>query len=150
MHSHAFAVKIDRCVGNCNTLKDLFSKVCVPNKTEDLYLSVFNIITGINELKTLTKHVSCKCEFDGRECNSDQWWNNDKCQCECKKCHVYEEDYLWNPATCSCKNGKYVASIMDNSAIMCDEIIESYDKEANLNKKEVTCKTQNFYILHFY
>ena len=48
------------------------------NKTEDLNLSVFKIITGISEL---TKQISC---------NSDQWWNNDKCQCECKKCHVCE------------------------------------------------------------
>ena len=37
---------------------DLSYKVCVPNKTEDLNLSVCNIITGINESKTLTKHVS--------------------------------------------------------------------------------------------
>ena len=22
----------------------------------------------------------CKCKIDGRKCNSDQWWNNDKCQ----------------------------------------------------------------------
>ena len=51
------------------------------------------MIAGINELKTLTKHVSykCKCKFDGRRCNSDQWWNNDKCRCECKKLHVFEK-----------------------------------------------------------
>ena len=32
-------------------------------------------------MKTLTKHISCecKCKFDSRKCNSDQWWNNDKC-----------------------------------------------------------------------
>ena len=33
----------------------LSNKVCVPNKTEDLNLSVFNMITGINESKTLRK-----------------------------------------------------------------------------------------------
>ena len=27
----------------------------------------------------------CKCEFDGRKCNSKQKWNNDKRQFECKK-----------------------------------------------------------------
>ena len=27
--------------------------------------------------------------------------------------------------TCSCENGKYLASIMDDSAITCDEIIGS-------------------------
>ena len=31
--------------------------------------------------------------------------------------------------------------------IMRDEIIESYEKETNFNKKKATCKTQNFYIL---
>ena len=42
---------------------------------------------------------------------------NDKCRCECKKRHVYEEDYIWNPSACSCENGKYLASIMDDSVI---------------------------------
>ena len=46
-----------------------------------LNLSVFNTITGINESKLLTKHISCecKCKFDRAKCNSNQWWNNDKC-----------------------------------------------------------------------
>ena len=33
-HYNPFAVKLDRCVGSCNILTDLSSKVCVPNKTE--------------------------------------------------------------------------------------------------------------------
>ena len=76
----SFTVKLDCCVERFNTLNDLSNKVCVPNNTEDLNLSVFNIVTGINELKTLTKHPSlkCKCEFDGRKCNSDQYWNDNK------------------------------------------------------------------------
>ena len=41
-----------------------------------------------------------------------------------KKSHVYEKDYVWNPATCNCENGKCLASIMDDSVITCDEIIE--------------------------
>ena len=77
-HHYPSAVKLDRCVGSCNTLNDLSNKVCVPNKT------VFKMITGINELKTLIDHVLCEyqCRFDGRKCNSDQWWNNNKCWCE--------------------------------------------------------------------
>ena len=54
--------------------------------------------------------------------------NKKKYWCKCKKCHVCEKDYIWNPAACSCENGKYLASIMDDSAIMCDEVIEWYDK----------------------
>ena len=36
------------------------------------------MITGVNELKTLTKHISCKCKckFNRKKCNSNQWWNN--------------------------------------------------------------------------
>ena len=36
--------------------------------------------------KQKTKHISCrsKCNFDGRKCNSNQNWSDNKCQCECK------------------------------------------------------------------
>ena len=66
---YPFSVKLDRFVGRCNSLNDLSNKVCIPNKTEDLNLSVFNMITGINKSKILTKHVSCKgkCRFDGKK-----------------------------------------------------------------------------------
>ena len=65
-HYYPFAVKLDRCVGSCNTLEDLYNKVTVPNKREHLNISMFSMITGINESKTLTKHISCecKCKFD--------------------------------------------------------------------------------------
>ena len=61
--------------GSCNTLNNLSNKVCLPNETEDLNLNVFNMITGINESKTLRKYILCeyKCKFDGRNWNSDQW-----------------------------------------------------------------------------
>ena len=47
-HYYLFSVELDRCSGN-----------------------VFNMITGMNESKTLTKDISfeCKCRFDGRKCN---------------------------------------------------------------------------------
>ena len=40
----------------------------------------------------------------GKKYNSDQWWNNNKCQCECKKRHVCEKDCIWNPSTYNCEN----------------------------------------------
>ena len=83
---YPFSVKLDRYVGSCNTLHDLCNKVWVPNKTEDLNLGVLSMITGVNESKTLAKHLPCQCKsrFDGRKCGTDQWWNNDKCLCESK------------------------------------------------------------------
>ena len=47
-HYHPFFVKLDRYVGSCNAFNTLSNKVCVPNKTENLNLSVFNMIAGIN------------------------------------------------------------------------------------------------------
>ena len=71
LHYYPFVVKLDRCVGSFDTLNDLSNKVYVPNKIEDLYLSTFNMIAGINELKTLMKLLSCqrRCKFDVRKWN---------------------------------------------------------------------------------
>ena len=63
-------INLDRGVESCNAINDLL-KICVPNKTEDLNLNVFNMII---------KPRSCKCKykFDDRICNLNQKWNNDK------------------------------------------------------------------------
>ena len=50
LHYYPFAVNLDKYRGICNTLNDLSTKVCVPNKTEDL-----NLITGTNESKIFKK-----------------------------------------------------------------------------------------------
>ena len=67
------------------------------------------MITGINQSKILSKHISCdcKCKFDRKKCNSDQCWN---------------------------------------------KVIESHNEEIkpipiNFNEKNITCKTQNSYVL---
>ena len=69
-HYYPFSVKLDRCARSCNTINDLSDKACAPNKTEALNLNVFNLITEVNESKTLTKHISCKCKckFDETKC----------------------------------------------------------------------------------
>ena len=87
------------------------------------------MITGINESRTLTKHISCKCEckFGSRKCNLNKKWNNDKCPCECeslKEHRVCEKGYFWNLAACSCKYCKYVGSINDDSVVICNEVID--------------------------
>ena len=53
---------------------------------------------------------------------------------------MYEKKYyIWNHVTCSGENGRYLASIMNDSASICDKIIQLFDKE--------TCKMHSFYIL---
>ena len=71
-HYYPFAVKLDRCVASCNTLNDLSIKICIPNKTEDLNLSIFNIITGIDKSKTLLKHILCECKCNLMKQNVSQ------------------------------------------------------------------------------
>ena len=70
----------------------------------------------------------------------------DKCLCECKKRHVSEIDNVWNPAACNDENRTCLASIMHDSVITSDKIIEE-TVSRNWNEKNGTFKTQNFYIL---
>ena len=84
------------------------------------------MITGINESKTLTMHISCKSKCDCMKCDSNQKWNNDNCRCEFKnpRKHCMYKNILFGILLhVAVKNGKYLASIIDDSVIMCDEVI---------------------------
>ena len=60
-----------------------------------------------------------------------------------------EKDYIWNPAKCSCKNSKYLVSIIENLVIMCQELdaVETKTVTKNFNEKHGICKIESFYIL---
>ena len=148
---YPFLVKLDRCFGSCNTVIDLSNKVCIPNKTEKLNLTVFNMITGINESKTLTKCLSCELNVDlmGKNIIQINGGITINVNVSVKKI-MYMKKIVWNCPTCICENGKYLASIMDDSMITCDEVIKSREEEiktipSNFNEKKVTCKTHFFY-----
>ena len=56
--------------------------------------------------------------------------------------------YIWNRSTCSCRNDNYLACIIEDSVMSCDKIMEETKTAlTTFNEEEVTCKTQNFYIL---
>ena len=60
-----------------------------------------------------------------------------------------KKSYIWNPATCSYKSGKSLASIFDSSVITCDEIIDAEETKTvttNFNAKmqSVKQKALNF------
>ena len=87
------------------------------------------MITGINESKTITKHISCncKCKFDSRKFNLNQEWSKDKRWCECKtllKNRVCKKDRIWSPITCARENDEYLVSIVNDKVVKFDEIIE--------------------------
>ena len=97
------------------------------------------MIAGINASKTFTKYISCvcKCKFDGRKCNSNQKWNNNKCRCKCKNIIYVKKITFGILLHVVANNGKYLASIIDDSVIMRDEIIDveakSFDEETKTN-----------------
>ena len=57
-----------------------------------------------------------------------------------------EKDYIWNPAIRSCKNGIYLASIIVDSVIKCDEVIKE-TKTVRTNFKYFICF---YYVLQYY
>ena len=107
----------------------------IPNKNKDLNLSVFNMITRINESKTIINHIT--------KCKSIHWWDNEKCWCECKKLYICEKGMFGIVLFVVLKMEKYLASIMDK--IICNEFVDV--KETNFNENNKTCKIQSFYIL---
>ena len=71
LNYYPFRISLDKC-------NDLSTKVCVPSKTKDANVKVFDMKIKKYEAKTLIKHISCdcKCKFNCTTC---------KCQCDCKK-----------------------------------------------------------------
>ena len=78
--------------------------MCVPIKTKDVNVKVFNIITRGNKAKTLVKHISWDCEykFNSSTCNSNQKWSNEK--------NIFVQK-------CICENVKYLSIV--GTSVMC-------------------------------
>ena len=61
-----------------------------------------------------------------------------------------KKNFIWNPATCSYKNGKCVGSIIDGSVVICDEIIKetkTVSKSTSTKAILTKCASTNFCIL---
>ena len=153
-HYYPFTFKLDR-----NALNDLSNKACVSQQNGRFKSKHVQHNYRNKWIEKISKHISYqwRYRFDGRKCNSNHWGNNDKYIFECKKHNVCEIYHIWNAAICSCENGKYLGSIMDDLGIMCDEVIEQYDEETKTfpksfnEKKKLPVKPKIYiFYLHFY
>ena len=72
------------------------------------------MITKINEAKLLVKDISfyCRCKFNSTIRNLNKKWNNDKCQCKCKRYRTCRKGYNWNHKKCIFENSRHVKSIV--------------------------------------
>ena len=113
------SLSLYKCNGSCNVADDLSRTIYVACTTKDINVKVYNLITRINEAKTLVKYFSCDCECrsNSKTCNSNLKWN---CQCKWKKYRTYKKNYSWTPSTGIYENSRYLKSIADNSVSVCN------------------------------
>ena len=87
-------------------------------------------------------HVTLKINFDGRKCNSNQNWNNNKCLWGCKnpiKHLASKTNYVRNPCGCASQSNWYLKSIVDDLVITRDWIIDvEYNVSINLYDEKAT------------
>ena len=108
---YPFSVKTNRCNGNCNSINDLYAKICVPDVVKNLNVKVFNIMSRSNESRLIKLHESCKCicRLSKIVSNNKQRWNKDQYRCECKKLinkGVCDKGFIFNPSNCKCECDK--------------------------------------------
>ena len=155
---YQFTVSVNKCVGSCNTFDDPYARAFVPNKVKIMNVTVFNLVSGVNETRCLVQHepCECKCVLNERVCNSKQNWNHNECRCECKELDGWsscKDDYMWNPSTCDCECNKACKideyldienclckkHLIDKLVLECeDEILDT--TETSLDDKKETCE----------
>ena len=42
---YPFSIKINKCSGNCNNIKNPYAKICVPDTVKDLHIRLFNLMS---------------------------------------------------------------------------------------------------------
>ena len=50
LNYHSIMVSLNKCNESCNAVHGLSTKICVPSKTKNVNVKLFNMITKINEV----------------------------------------------------------------------------------------------------
>ena len=56
LNYYTFIVSLDKCNESCNVVEDLSTKIYFANEKEEVNVTVFNMLTRINESKALGKN----------------------------------------------------------------------------------------------
>ena len=60
---------------------------------------------------------------------------------------IPQKNYIWNPSTCNCGNDKYLERVINDSLVICEEILEvtkTTAKKDNLLNRTFICFTHLF------
>ena len=84
---YPYNVLVNKCSGNCDTLDNPISKICVPKVIKNVNMKVYNFLMRLNETRNVLWHESCECvcKLNSSACNSKQIWNSDTCRCDCNE-----------------------------------------------------------------
>ena len=71
---YPYSIKINRCKGSCNTISDLYTKICVPDQIKNTNVKVFNLMSRTIKIRHIKWHKTCKCKcrLDASICNNKQ------------------------------------------------------------------------------
>ena len=50
---YSYNIKTNRCKGSCNTINNLYAKICVPGQIKNINVKVFNLLSRTSE----TRHI---------------------------------------------------------------------------------------------
>ena len=109
---YPYIIKVNKCSGSCNNINDPYAKLCIPDIAKSRNVKVFNLMSRINEAKSIIWHKTCKCvcRLTSSVCNSRQIWNEDKCRCECNEYLIDKgicgKGFIWSPSNCGCECDK--------------------------------------------
>ena len=105
-----YKIRVDRCIGSCNNLTNLYSRVCLPDIVKNTSVKVFDLISQQNEPTEIIFHKSCKCDclLNKTVCNDKQKWNKDEYKCECLKIENCDNNSFWSVVNCRCEHKEAV------------------------------------------
>ena len=105
---HPYSILINKCSGSCNNINDPYP---YPDVVKNMNITVFNLISRINETRHISWDETCKCKFtsDANVCKFSRRWDKNKCRCECKELidkGSCDKGINWNPITYECECDK--------------------------------------------
>ena len=131
-----YKIKVDKFVGSCNDVNNLYYKVCLSDVVKNISVKSFDLISRKSVSKNITFHKSCKCGclLDEKVCNNKQKWNGSKCRCECLEIKDCDVGFSWNVVNCRCELKKATALILQKECdVEINDLIEN--KTVTLIKK---------------